>query len=95
MKEPPQKGRPRRGRNPAQLKPAGLLRYEKAASRELRVLMASKNLPQKVVAAKLEELGICETAKGLSAKLNAGTFTAAYYLAIKKAIDELPDRTGT
>jgi len=95
MSEPSQEGRSKPGRKPAQRKSAELLRYEKAVSRELRVLMASKKLPLKVVAGELEKMGIRETDKGLSAKLKKGTFSAAYYLAIKDAIDALADRTGT
>lgn len=68
---------------------AGLRTYEEAVRRELRVLMAEKNLAQKTVVHALERAGIRETTKGLSAKLNAGTFSAAYYLAIKDAIKML------
>lgn len=67
----------------------GLQDYEQLASQELRVLMAQKNLAQKAVARALEGVGINETAKGLSAKLAAGTFSAAYYLAVREVIKSL------
>lgn len=67
----------------------GLQAYEQRVSQELRVLMAQKNLAQKAVARALERMGINETAKGLSAKLAAGTFSAAYYLAVKDVIKSL------
>jgi hypothetical protein len=67
----------------------GLARYEEAVSRELRVLLAGKNVSQKTVAHALGSMGIRETPKGLSAKLNAGTFSAAYYLALKDVINAL------
>lgn len=67
----------------------GLARYEEEVRRELRVLIAEKDLLQKEVAAGLEKLGIPETTKGLSAKLRAGTYSAAYYLALKEAIKRL------
>jgi len=44
---------------------------------------------QKTVAYALEKRGINETAKGLSAKLATGKFSAAYYLAIKDVIQSL------
>jgi hypothetical protein len=37
----------------------------------------------------LEKRGIRESEKGLSAKIAAGTFSAAYYLAISEVIDSL------
>lgn len=67
----------------------GLTPYEESVRRELRVLIAEKNLAQKTIAHALGQAGIRETAKGLSAKLNAGTFSAAYYLAIKDVIKAL------
>lgn len=67
----------------------GLQEYEELVSRELRILMADKNLSQKAVARALEKMGIFETAKGLSAKLSAGTFSAAYYVAVLEAIESL------
>lgn len=67
----------------------GLALYEEVLRRELRVLIAEKNLAQKTVAHALGKVGVRETAKGLSAKLNAGTFSAAYYLAIKDVIKAL------
>ncbi|MGG5150968.1 DUF6471 domain-containing protein [Alcaligenes aquatilis] len=67
----------------------GLQDYEQLASQELRVLMAQKNLAQKAVARALAGVGINETAKGLSAKLTAGTFSAAYYLAVREVIKSL------
>lgn len=67
----------------------GLREYEALVSRELRILMADKNLSQKAVARALEKMGISETAKGLSAKLAAGTFSAAYYVAVLEVIESL------
>lgn len=67
----------------------GLARYEEAVSRELRVLLAEKNVSQKTVAHALGRMGIRETPKGLSAKLSAGTFSAAYYIAFKELLKTL------
>jgi|GEM_PF-4327331 len=67
----------------------GLRKYEALVSQNLRVRMAEKNLSQKAVARALEKLGINETAKGLSAKMAAGTFSAAYYLAVIEVIESL------
>lgn len=66
-----------------------LAEYEEKVRTEIRVLLAQKNLSQKTVAYALETAGIRESSKGLSAKLNSGTFSAAYYLAIKDVIDGL------
>lgn len=64
----------------------GLAPYRQALVRELRVRIVEKNLRQKQIAAALEEAGIPETAKGLSAKLREGRFSAAFYLAVKEVI---------
>lgn len=66
-----------------------LTEYEERVKTEIRVLLAQKNLSQKTVAYALESAGIRETSKGLSAKLNSGTFSAAYYLALKDVIGSL------
>lgn len=66
-----------------------LAEYEEKVRTEIRVLLAQKNLSQKTVAYALETAGIRESSKGLSAKLNSGTFSAAYYLALKDVIDRL------
>lgn len=66
-----------------------LAEYEEKIRTEIRVLLVQKNLSQKTVAYALETAGIRESPKGLSAKLNSGTFSAAYYLAIKDVIDGL------
>lgn len=63
--------------------------YEEKVRRELRVLIAQKNLRLKAISFALEARGIRESEKGLSAKLAAGTFSAAYYIAIKEVIEEL------
>ena len=66
-----------------------LAEYEEKIRTEIRVLLAQKNLSQKTVAYALETAGIRESSKGLSAKLNRGAFSAAYYLALKDVIGSL------
>jgi hypothetical protein len=73
----------------ARPKSVGLRVYEKKASYQLRMLIAQKNLRLKVVSAALEKRGIRESEKGLSAKIAQGTFSAAYFLAIREVIDSL------
>jgi hypothetical protein len=63
--------------------------YEERISTEMRVLLAAKNLSQKEVAFALEKAGIKESAKGLSSKINAGTCSAAYFLAFKDIVDSM------
>lgn len=63
--------------------------YEEKIKTEMRVLLATKNLSQKEVARALENAGIKESAKGLSSKMNAGTCSAAYYLAFKDVLSKL------
>ncbi len=67
----------------------GLTKYENAASKELRINLAEHNIPNKLVAAGLETKGIKETEKGLSAKMVAGTFSLAYYLAVREVLQEM------
>ena len=69
--------------------PPLLKKYEARVSTELRVLLATKNVTQKQVARALENAGIKETPKGLSAKIKAGTCSAAYYLAIKDIVESI------
>lgn len=73
-------------------KPIGLAPFERLVSKRLRIRLAELNLPQKTIAAELEKLGIPETAKGLSAKIKAGTFSAAYYEAVQEVITTLAER---
>lgn len=73
----------------ARPKSSGLRAYEKKASYLLRVLIAKKNLRLKVISAELGKRGIRESEKGLSAKIAKGTFSAAYFLAIREVIDSL------
>lgn len=63
--------------------------YEEKIKTEMGVLLAAKRLSQKEVARALEKAGIKESAKGLSSKINAGTCSAAYYLAFKDIINEM------
>lgn len=65
----------------------GLEEYRTRASNELRALLRQKRWPQKTLAIVLTERGIPETDRGLSAKLRRGTFSAAYYLAVKEIIE--------
>lgn len=67
----------------------GLIPFEQKVARELRELIAGKDLPLKSVVHQLEALGVRESEKGLSAKLRAGTFTAAFYIAVKEAVAKL------
>lgn len=69
--------------------PSLLQTYEKQIQKEIRVLIAEKGLSQKKVAYAMEKAGIKETPKGLSAKIGTGTFSAAYYLALKAVINSL------
>lgn len=79
----------RTGTTRAKPKSDGLRVYEKKVATVLRLLIAQKNLRLKVISAELERRGIRESEKGLSAKIAAGTFSAAYYVAIKEVIDSL------
>jgi hypothetical protein len=63
--------------------------YEEKIKMEMRVMLAAKNLSQKEVAWALERAGIKESAKGLSSKMNAGTCSAAYFLAFKDVVDSI------
>lgn len=63
--------------------------YEERIKKEMRVILAEKDVSQKQVAYALETAGIKESPKGLSAKLNSGTFSAAYYLALKDVLAAL------
>ena len=73
----------------AKPKREGLKAYEDMVAKELRMLIAEKRLRLKVIRNELERLGIRESEKGLSGKLAAGTFSAAYYVAIKEVIAKL------
>lgn len=77
------------GSNRAKPKSEGLKTYEDMVAKELRVLIAEKRLRLKAISRELERSGIRESEKGLSGKLAAGTFSAAYYLAIKEVIAKL------
>ena len=78
-------------KNDSRAKPKsnGLKPYEDQVARELRVLIAEKGLRLKAISNALEDLDIRESEKGLSAKIAAGTFSAAYFAAIKKVISAL------
>ena len=80
-----------KGRPPGTCKEeSSLLRaYEERIKTEMRVLLAAKNLSQKEVARALEMAGIKESPKGLSSKMNAGTCSAAYFLAFKDVLNSL------
>lgn len=80
-----------KGRPPGTTKDESpLLRaYEEKIKTEMGVLLAGKRLSQKEVARALEKAGIKESAKGLSSKINAGTCSAAYYLAFKDIINTM------
>ena len=80
-----------RGRPPGVTKEESpLLRdYEEKIKTEMRVILAEKRLSQKEVARALEKAGIKESPKGLSSKMNAGTCSAAYYLAFKDIVDAM------
>lgn len=69
---------------------SSLLRvYEEKIKAEMRILLAAKNLSQKQVARALEMAGVKESPKGLSSKMNAGTCSAAYFLAFKDVVNSL------
>jgi hypothetical protein len=71
----------------AKPKSAGLKKYERKVARTLWKMIMAKDLRLKIVSAELEKLGIRESEKGLSAKLAKGTFSAAYFFALKEVID--------
>ncbi|WP_288108597.1 DUF6471 domain-containing protein [Limnobacter sp.] len=73
----------------AKPKSDGLKAFEERVAEEIRMLIAKKIIRLKVISHGLEQLGIRESEKGLSAKLKAGTFSAAYYVAIKQVIENL------
>lgn len=53
----------------------------------IKAEIARKNLTLIDVAQKLQEIGISETPKNISNKINRGTFGAVFMLQILKAID--------
>lgn len=63
--------------------------YEEKVRTQMRVLLAEKNISQKEAARALEKAGVKETPKGLSSKLNAGTCSAAYYLAFIDTVNSM------
>lgn len=73
----------------AKPKSAGLKKYERKVARTLWKMIIAKDLRLKIISDELVKLGIRESEKGLSAKLAKGTFSAAYYFAVKEVIDRL------
>lgn len=80
----------KRGRPVGTYKDTAVLKpFEEQIKTEIRVLIATKDVNLKKVAYAMTKAGIEESAKGLSAKLKAGTFSAAYYLALKETISKM------
>ena len=61
--------------------------WQKDARRLLRAQLALKDMGYKELSRALESVGIDESAKALSNKINRGTFSFAFFLQCMRALD--------
>lgn len=60
--------------------------WNKEARKVLKAELARRGVGYKVLAAKLEEMGIRETERSIANKLSRGTFSFAFFLKCMKAL---------
>jgi len=60
--------------------------WQEAVKGMIRAELARRNLSYRILAERLAAIGVIETERNLSNKINRGTFTAVFFFQIMKAI---------